>query len=129
MVLYGFGVSSTSFIFCLAFQNMRYEYLHLLSILDSGHDGVEEKASENDSKNDICKLKAKLASFVAFESKPRTSRFVEYWVPVQLSNVQLEQYCAALLSSETLLCSHLRNDSVDSLRKILIMTRKVWPSI
>lgn len=86
-------------------------------------------ASENDSKNDICKLKAKLASFVAFESKPRTSRFVEYWVPVQLSNVQLEQYCAALLSSETLLCSHLRNDSVDSLRKILIMTRKVWPSI
>ncbi|XP_058214158.1 uncharacterized protein LOC131325750 isoform X2 [Rhododendron vialii] len=105
-------------------KNMRYEYLHLLSILDSGRDGVEEKASENDSKNDICKLKAKLASFVAFESKPRTSRFVEYWVPVQLSNVQLEQYCATLLSSATLLCSHLRNDLVDSLRKILIMTRK-----
>ncbi|KAH7865067.1 hypothetical protein Vadar_001835 [Vaccinium darrowii] len=111
----------------------RWECLHMLSILDSGLDENEEKTFENDSKNDVFELRAKLASFVAYESKPSfvefkskpcTSRFVEYWVPVQLSNVQLEQYCAALLSSAKLLCSNLKNDSVDSLREILIMTKK-----
>ncbi|XP_071688203.1 uncharacterized protein [Rutidosis leptorrhynchoides] len=32
-----------------------------------------------------------------------SSKFVEFWVPVQLSNVQLEQYCATLLSNARVL--------------------------
>ncbi|KMZ65233.1 hypothetical protein ZOSMA_32G00180, partial [Zostera marina] len=53
------------------------------------------------------------------------SRFLEFWVPVQLSNVQLEQYCSIMLSNSTILrsCSSSRvltevsNDVIFSTRK------------
>ncbi|XP_057471915.1 uncharacterized protein LOC130760553 isoform X2 [Actinidia eriantha] len=105
-------------------KDRRLEYLNLLSFLDSGFDGLIENASEDDPIYDISELKERLACLVAFECKLPTSKFIEYWVPVRLSNVQLEQYCSALLSNSMLLCSSLRNGSVDSLREILIWTRK-----
>ncbi|KAK4763294.1 hypothetical protein SAY86_009062 [Trapa natans] len=52
------------------------------------------------------------------------SRFIEYWVPVQLSNIQLEQYCATLLSNSLSLCSSSRTDPVGALRDIFVSARK-----
>lgn len=83
---------------------------------------------EADPSLDISKLKERLAQFVAFECRSGTSEFAEYWVPVHLSDVQVEQYCAQLLSNLTMLCSCLKNDSVDSLRDLILFNRKVSPS-
>ncbi|KAI8012955.1 Helicase protein MOM1 [Camellia lanceoleosa] len=105
-------------------KDRRADYHNLLAFLDSELDGVKENAFENDPNYDIYKLKESLARFVAFECNLCATSFVEYWVPIQLSNVQLEQYCAALLSNSMLLCSCLKNDSVHSLREILVLTRK-----
>ncbi|KAK3041003.1 hypothetical protein RJ639_026715 [Escallonia herrerae] len=66
----------------------------------------------------------KLSQHVAYDCKSDSSRFLEFWVPVQLSNVQLEQYCATLLSNSIPLCSCSKNDPVGALRDILISTRK-----
>lgn len=69
-------------------------------------------------------LKERLAKFIAYERKS-DSKFVEYWVPVQLSKVQLEQYCASLLSNFVSLRSCAKNDSIGDLRDIVISLRKV----
>ncbi|KAK4779507.1 hypothetical protein SAY87_015613 [Trapa incisa] len=53
-----------------------------------------------------------------------SSRFLEYWVPTQLSNIQLEQYCATLLSNTHSLRSSSRTDPVGALPKILFSARK-----
>ncbi|KAK3042547.1 hypothetical protein RJ639_001541 [Escallonia herrerae] len=66
----------------------------------------------------------KLSQDVAYDCKSDSSRFLEFWVPVQLSNVQLEQYCTTLLSNSIPLCSCSKNDPVGALRDILISTRK-----
>lgn len=70
-------------------------------------------------------LKENLSHFVAYECKSNMPSFVEYWVPVRLSNVQTEQYCASLFSNSMLLCSGLKCDSVHALQEILISTMKV----
>lgn len=107
----------------------------MLSLLESGSDGLdsdrlETKDSdrlETNSNIDISKLKKRLAQYIASECKS-SSRFVEYWVPVQLSNVQLEQYCASLLSNSMLLSSCLKRGTADGLRDVIISARKVNPS-
>lgn len=59
------------------------------------------------------------------ELLPDSSKFVEYWVPVSISNVQLEHYCAALLSnSTTLRAASSSKDIVGALHDILISTKK-----
>lgn len=50
--------------------------------------------------------------------------YPEYWVPVQLSNVQLEQYCRTLLS-KSLALSLLSKDDLGSLEETLNSVRKV----
>lgn len=54
-----------------------------------------------------------------------SSKFIEYWVPVQLSNVQRELYCEKLLSNPTLLHSPSTKDLVGALHDLLRSTRKV----
>ncbi|KAK3226957.1 hypothetical protein Dsin_006819 [Dipteronia sinensis] len=96
------------------------EYLNMLSLLNS-------PSSDDliiDSNDTIGGLKEKLLKYIAYEGKSDTSRFVEYWVPVQISNMQLEQYCATLLSNSLSLCSPLKSDPVGVLRNILISIRK-----
>ncbi|XP_021279332.1 helicase protein MOM1-like isoform X1 [Herrania umbratica] len=100
------------------------EYLNLLSLLDSqsnlnGSDSLLMNSSDN-----IGTLKERLAKYIAYECKLESSRFVEYWVPVLLSNVQLEQYCFTLLSNSFSLCSPSKTDPVGALRNILISSRK-----
>ncbi|KAF8397710.1 hypothetical protein HHK36_016632 [Tetracentron sinense] len=100
------------------------DYLNMLSFLDPEGDGMSSDGLKNNSNDNIGELKERLARFVAFERKSDSSRFVEYWVPARLSNVQLEQYCATLLSNCMLLRSCSKNDSVGALRDIVISTKK-----
>ncbi|ONK79623.1 uncharacterized protein A4U43_C01F8260 [Asparagus officinalis] len=103
------------------------EYLNFLSFLESGlkvNDSSSSKYGPNDTAGTLAILKGKLTRHVAYERKPGSSKFLEYWVPVQLSNVQLEQYCSALISNSTALRSCSKVDLVGALRDILISTRK-----
>ncbi|XP_022728687.1 uncharacterized protein LOC111284231, partial [Durio zibethinus] len=100
------------------------EYLNLLSLLDSESDSNGSDSLLTNSSDSIGTLKERLAKYVAYECKLESSRFLEYWVPVLLSNVQLEQYCFSLLSNSLSLCSLSKTDPVGALRSILISSRK-----
>ncbi|XP_039052332.1 helicase protein MOM1-like [Hibiscus syriacus] len=80
----------------------------------------------NSKKQEICSsnMEERLAKYVAYECKPESSRFLEYWVPVLLSNVQLEKYCFTILSNSLSLCSHSKTDACGVLRNILVSSRK-----
>ncbi|CAH9124287.1 unnamed protein product [Cuscuta epithymum] len=53
------------------------------------------------------------------------SKFLEYWIPVQVSNLQLEQYCNTLLSNVNALCSYTKkSDPVGVLNTVLLDLRK-----
>ncbi|XP_017976902.1 PREDICTED: uncharacterized protein LOC18597975 isoform X4 [Theobroma cacao] len=99
------------------------DYQNLLSLLDSGYE-LSSDHLKIDSNTNVYELKETFASYVAFECKSGSSRFVEYWVPVQLSYLQLEQYCATLLSNSMFLSSSLKSDPADALREVIISTRK-----
>ncbi|URE01325.1 SNF2 family N-terminal domain [Musa troglodytarum] len=103
------------------------EYLNLLSFLDLGTDGNLGCIMKSDSVGVIgtlALLKERLSQNLAYDRKRDSSKFLEYWVPVQLSNVQLEQYCATLISNAIPLCSCSKIDLVGALGNILISTRK-----
>ncbi|KAK5830737.1 helicase protein MOM1-like isoform X1 [Gossypium arboreum] len=100
------------------------EYLNLFSLLDSQSGSNGSKSLLTDSSDDIDTLKERLAKYVAYERKLESSRFLEYWVPVLLSHVQLEKYCFTLLSNSLSLCSPSKSDPVGVLRNILISNRK-----
>lgn len=59
----------------------------------------------------------------------QNTKFVEFWVPVQISNVQLEQYCATLLSYDGALRSNSKSDTLGVLKTIVTINRKVCSSI
>lgn len=107
-------------------QDCRAEHLNLLSLLESPSDLDTSDDQENDLDNNFGKLKERLSRFIVYDCKPDFSRFLEYWVPVQISNVQLEQYCATLHSNYASLRSLLKKDPFGTLHSILISTRKVW---
>ncbi|KAL4335632.1 hypothetical protein GQ457_07G034500 [Hibiscus cannabinus] len=98
------------------------EYLNLLSLLDSQSDSNDTE--QTNSSDNIDTLKERLSKFVAYECKLESSRFLEYWVPVLLSNVQLEKYCFTLVSNSLSLCSPSKTDPVGVLRSILVSSRK-----
>lgn len=60
------------------------------------------------------------------ENKSTTTEFVEYWVPVRLSNLQTEQYCGSLFSNSTVLCSSYSYDPMKLIHEILFSTKKVY---
>ncbi|XP_050243059.1 uncharacterized protein LOC126691856 isoform X4 [Quercus robur] len=105
-------------------KDCQSDYLNLLSLLDSGFHGLNSDNMVIDSSTDISLLKERVAQYIASECKSGSPRFVEYWVPVQLSNVQLEQYCASLLSNSMFLSSCLKSEPADVLRDIIISARK-----
>uniref|UniRef100_A0A251SJT8 Putative helicase n=2 Tax=Helianthus annuus TaxID=4232 RepID=A0A251SJT8_HELAN len=74
--------------------------------------------------SDISKLKETLSKLIAYECKSSSSKFVEYWVPVQISNVQLEQYCSMLLSNAMALSACSKSDATGALHDILVSNRK-----
>ncbi|KAL2557461.1 uncharacterized protein Fot_02200 [Forsythia ovata] len=100
------------------------EYLNLLSLLDSRDDLEKFRGFKSNTNDNLGKLKERLSHFIAYGSIPELSKFVEYWVPVPMSNCQLEQYCATLLSNSIPLCSCSKSDPVGVLRDILFTVRK-----
>ncbi|XP_037495734.1 helicase protein MOM1 isoform X1 [Jatropha curcas] len=97
---------------------------HLLSLLDRQSDRNSCEDLVTNSNHKIGNSKERLSKFIVTGSKPESSRYVEYWVPVQIPNIQLEQYCATLLMNSLSLFSPSKNDLVGALRDILISTRK-----
>ncbi|KAK9058602.1 hypothetical protein SSX86_023444 [Deinandra increscens subsp. villosa] len=57
-------------------------------------------------------------------SNMQHSKYVEFWVPVQISHVQLEQYCATLLFNAMALRSSSKNDSLGALKEVIVTNRK-----
>ncbi|KAJ1376078.1 Zinc finger, PHD-type, partial [Sesbania bispinosa] len=102
----------------------RADYIKLLSFLKSGHHELNMCQMETFFSASISNLKSQLEQYVAFKCNSSSTRFVEYWVPAQLSSLQLEQYCSMLLSNSMLLCSGQKFDSVDALRELITSTRK-----
>lgn len=101
------------------------DYLTFLSLLDS-HNVLDDIVPlQSSSAENIGKLKERLSRYIVYEYKPESSRFKEYWVPVQMSTVQLEQYCAALISNSASLRSCQKRDLLGSLHDIVIFLRKV----
>ncbi|KVI00190.1 Chromo domain/shadow, partial [Cynara cardunculus var. scolymus] len=104
-------------------ENMA-EYLNVLSLVgydDALSNNTRSKAESDDS---LGKLKETLSQYVAYECKSDPSKFVEFWVPVQLSNLQLEQYCVALFSNAMVLRSCSKSDTIGAFHDILISNRK-----
>ncbi|KAL2938417.1 Helicase protein MOM1 [Bienertia sinuspersici] len=94
------------------------EYFKILSLLEPGGSFDHNAGSVYNSDEDIKVLKDRLSSFVICSS------FLEYWVPVEISNLQLEQYCYSILSNSSVLRSVLKSDPMNTLRDILISLRK-----
>ncbi|GKB50630.1 chromodomain-helicase-DNA-binding protein 3 isoform X2, partial [Tanacetum coccineum] len=67
-------------------------------------------------------LKERLSPYIAFKCNFTAREFKEYWVPVHLSYMQIEQYCSLLESNKERLSSSLKTNT--SLHDILIQTRK-----
>lgn len=101
----------------LKLQDSTAEYFNILSLLEPG--GSQKPGPVANSNEDINALKDRLSSFII------CARFLEYWVPVEISNLQLEQYCYSILSNSSGLRSFVKSDPVGSLRDILISLRKV----
>ncbi|XP_022152923.1 uncharacterized protein LOC111020533 isoform X3 [Momordica charantia] len=102
-------------------KDTKDDYHNLLSLLESNDQIQSEDTLKTSDCDNISKLKERLSYYTAYTC---TSKFVEYWVPAQISNVQLELYCATLLSNTALLCSSFKNDLLDSIHDMLISTRK-----
>lgn len=98
------------------------EYVSLLSFLDPRGDMKLHNGTNAESSQNISELKATLSQYVVSKTVP--AEFDEYWVPVQLSSFQLEQYCVTLVSNLMVLRSCLKNDPVGALHDILISSRK-----
>ncbi|KAG0503009.1 hypothetical protein HPP92_003081 [Vanilla planifolia] len=78
----------------------------------------------NEGASALAVMKLKLARHIAYECKVESSKFLEYWVPVPFSNVQLEQYCAFFVSNSSILRSNSKSEVVGALHSILIDARK-----
>lgn len=105
-------------VFCGPLGVSMTSYLDVLSLLDCNVISKTEL-------DDISKLKETLSKLIAYECKPdTTSKFAEYWVPVQISKVQLEQYCSMLLSNAMALSSCSKSDTTGALHDILVSNRK-----
>ncbi|VFQ75015.1 unnamed protein product [Cuscuta campestris] len=105
-------------------EDRRSDYRKFLSLLDPENEETNLDFLESGYETEVIKLKERFAKFVAYECKSSMPKFVEYWVPVRLSDLQIEQYCACLLSNSHLLCSSSKNDSLSNLHEILMTTRK-----
>ncbi|KAH9300334.1 hypothetical protein KI387_011917, partial [Taxus chinensis] len=74
------------------------------------------------------KVKKILDKYIIYEHKSDNLsgvKLMEHWVPVEFTNVQMEQYCNLLIRSSDLLCLlSKKNDSVERLRDLLLSLRK-----
>ncbi|XP_019178335.1 PREDICTED: uncharacterized protein LOC109173545 isoform X2 [Ipomoea nil] len=99
------------------------EYSNLLSLVDSDGDLDKVDLSKSHSNDTLGQLKERFPWFSSCSSK-WTSKFLEYWLPVQISELQLELYCDTLLSNINALCSYSKSDPVGALNDIFLNVRK-----
>ncbi|KAK1290972.1 Helicase protein MOM1 [Acorus calamus] len=97
------------------------EYANFLSFLEPSGNGTHSDGFKIGMAGTAAE---KLAPYIAYERKSDSSKFIEYWVPVQLSLIQLEEYCSTLISKTLYLCSSSKVDHVGSLSDILVIMRK-----
>ena len=112
----------------MSFQDGFVDYLNTLSFLDPrGQENAVNisKFDITDDNDRLAILKERLAFYVAYERKPKSSKFQEYWIPAQLSNVQLGQYCNILMSNSDALHLISKVDHVGAISVILNSARKV----
>nr|GEX12399.1 chromodomain-helicase-DNA-binding protein 3-like isoform X4 [Tanacetum cinerariifolium] len=106
---------------CQRAVDVRQSYNSILSVLDSKcteiHADADLKTNDNAQT-----LKERLSPYIAFKCNFTAREFKEYWVPVHLSSMQIEQYCSLLESNMERLSSSLKTNT--SLHDILIQTRK-----
>ena len=107
----------------LTLQDIKDDYHNLLSLLEGNNQVQSDNTLKTNDGDNISKLKERLLYHTAYTC---TSKFVEYWVPARISNVQLELYCATLLSNAGLLVSSFKSDLLDNIHEMLVSTRKVY---
>ncbi|RLN07805.1 uncharacterized protein C2845_PM11G12100 [Panicum miliaceum] len=92
------------------------EYKNLLAFLNSEQ---EDNGAYVDA-DALAMLRARFTRHIAYERKTASSKFLEYWVPAYLSQVQLELYSSVLLANSSILQSQTATDSVGALRDIVM---------
>ncbi|KAL1537146.1 DNA helicase [Salvia divinorum] len=105
-------------------KDVTSDYLKILSLVESHSDFNKPRTLKPETNDNLSKLKDRLSRFIAYGQPSQVSKFIEYWVPVQMSNLQLEHYCDTLLSHSNALCSYLRKDPFGVLPEILLTVRK-----
>ncbi|KAL6574853.1 hypothetical protein OROMI_012138 [Orobanche minor] len=96
---------------------------HAKSSNSSNHSTATKKKkskSEMPCGMDKPKLKKESECCDAYTCKSTKPNFVEYWVPVSLSEMQTEQYCGTLFSNAGPLCSYSKLDQSEVLNDILV---------
>ncbi|XP_031101320.1 uncharacterized protein LOC116005202 [Ipomoea triloba] len=104
-------------------KHTAFEYSNLLSLVDSDGDLDKVDLLKSHSNDTLGQLKERFPWFTSCSSK-WTSKFLEYWLPVQISELQLELYCDTLLSNINALCSYSKSDPVGALNDIFLNVRK-----
>ncbi|KAL9244340.1 hypothetical protein vseg_018127 [Gypsophila vaccaria] len=94
------------------------EYANILSLLEPTGTSNNCCAIMDALNEDINVLKKRFCSFIV------SPRFEEYWVPVAMSLVQLEQYCSFMLSNSAVLRLCSKSDPMGSLHDVLISMQK-----
>ncbi|KAL8152820.1 hypothetical protein V2J09_010580 [Rumex salicifolius] len=97
------------------------------SEMDESTINREEKVGSDESSADASHDKSPLVAEDSSKSASADSNnltFTEYWVPVQLTDIQLEQYCSTIITNSGLLCSSSKKGSLDPLQDVLGALRK-----
>ncbi|XP_022002595.1 ISWI chromatin-remodeling complex ATPase ISW2-like [Helianthus annuus] len=89
-------------------------YRNFLSLVDCKNEKIHTDA-DMEMNDDISTLKKRLLPFIAFSCTFSTPEFEEYWVPVHLSSMQVEQYCSILVANLEALSSLSRKSSLPNI--------------
>ncbi|KAL9239326.1 hypothetical protein vseg_013661 [Gypsophila vaccaria] len=99
--------------------------MHVETMDEVTADNPEELLFSGESGSDS-KRKEKIEGESKFKGSPvarRSSRFIEYWVPVGLSYLQLEKYCEILIQNWMILCAKNKHGAMN-LHDILVRGRE-----
>lgn len=93
---------------------------HVKSLLhvESGSDGANKDVMEDEPNCSVHK------SDELSDSKPSCPSFIEYWVPVGFSRLQLEKYCETLITNSMFLCTNSKRGILDGLHDVLTTISK-----
>ncbi|CAH2038609.1 unnamed protein product [Thlaspi arvense] len=92
-------------------------------VQESDHVAQDMKEPVPATSRDSGETRKNIQQDISYDPK-LSSMYQEYWVPVQLSDVQLEQYCQTLVSKSLSLSSLSKSDIVGTLEETLTSVRK-----